>query len=192
MLERTQARTDAKTVTRIAGLIGREDQGTVCEQAGNGVSVCREYDRLIFSCGTPDRDPGEFACRIGVPGECRIPELGVVLRSTAVSLSRDLYTRILNNPDRTVAYLKSSAVRDGLFTVRTWRDGDTFYPLGSPGEKKLQDFFTDEKVPAAHRRRVPILESGGEILWVVGMRISERAKVAPGAGEAVRIEAGRL
>ena len=192
MLERTQARTDTAAVTRIAGLIEREDRGTVCEEAGNGVSVCREYDRLIFSCGTPETDPSDFRYELAVPGECRIPETGIVLRCTAVSLNRELYARILNNPDRTTAYLDSSALRESLCTVRTRRPGDTFHPLGSPGEKKLQDFFTDEKVPAAHRGTVPILESGGEIVWVVGMRISEHAKVVQKTGEVFRIEARRL
>jgi tRNA(Ile)-lysidine synthase len=53
-------------------------------------------------------------------------------------------------------------------------------------EKKLQDFFTDARVPRTWRDRVPLLVSDRGIAWVVGYRIAEWAKVIPGAS-AIRI-----
>ena len=74
----------------------------------------------------------------------------------------------------------------GRLTLRTRRAGDRFEPLGMMGDKKLQDFFTDAKVPRSLRDRVPLLVSGGRIAWVVGYRIAEWAKddaaAAPGQG----------
>jgi tRNA(Ile)-lysidine synthase len=62
--------------------------------------------------------------------------------------------------------------------IRTWQDGDRFQPLGMTGEKKLQDFFVDEKVPRRSRGRVPLLcAADGRIAWVVGYRIAEPFKV---------------
>ncbi len=62
--------------------------------------------------------------------------------------------------------------------VRTWQDGDRFQPLGMTGEKKLQDFFVDEKVPRRQRNRVPVVcATDGRIAWVVGHRIAEPFKV---------------
>ena len=58
-------------------------------------------------------------------------------------------------------------------TLRRWRPGDRFRPLGMVGEKKLQDFFVDSKVPRQERARVPLLVAGGRIAWVVGRRIAE-------------------
>jgi tRNA(Ile)-lysidine synthase len=43
--------------------------------------------------------------------------------------------------------------------------------------KKLQDFFTDSRVPRDWRDRVPLLVSEGGIAWVVGWRIAHWAKV---------------
>lgn len=57
--------------------------------------------------------------------------------------------------------------------LRGWRPGDRFRPLGLGGEKKLQDFFTDAKVPRGERARVPLLLAGGRIAWVVGYRVAE-------------------
>lgn len=62
-------------------------------------------------------------------------------------------------------------------TVRTWRSGDKFVPLGMKNRKKLQDLFTDLKIPKPTRAKYPLFISHGEIIWVGGIRISEKAKV---------------
>ena len=46
--------------------------------------------------------------------------------------------------------------------------------------KKLQDFFTDSRVPRAWRDRVPLLVSEQGIAWVVGYRIAHWARVEHG------------
>jgi tRNA(Ile)-lysidine synthase len=45
------------------------------------------------------------------------------------------------------------------------------------GSKKLQDFFTDCKVPREERQKVPLLCDSDKICWVAGMRIDDRVKV---------------
>ena len=63
----------------------------------------------------------------------------------------------------------------GPLMVRTWQPGDRFCPLGMKGRsKKLQDFFTDLKVPIEKRTTVPILAAPEGIVWVVGYRQDER------------------
>ena len=73
---------------------------------------------------------------------------------------------------------------DSDLVIRNRRPGDRFKPLGSIGFKKLKDFFIDEKVPRRKRNHVPIVEAGGQIVWVGGMRIDDRFKVT---GETKRI-----
>lgn len=63
--------------------------------------------------------------------------------------------------------------------LRTWQEGDRFRPLGAPGDKTLGDFFTDVKIPAALRRRIPLLCDRAGILWVLGLRIAHRARITP-------------
>ncbi|OAI47291.1 hypothetical protein AYO43_04615 [Nitrospira sp. SCGC AG-212-E16] len=59
--------------------------------------------------------------------------------------------------------------------VRTCQPGDRFFPHGMKGKsKKLQDFFTDRKVPRYARGNVPLLVAPEGILWVVGMRQDDR------------------
>jgi tRNA(Ile)-lysidine synthase len=66
----------------------------------------------------------------------------------------------------------------GTITLRHWRAGDRFQPIGMPTPVKLQDLFTNAKVPRPDRhRRVVAVTVKGEIMWVEGMRISERFKL---------------
>jgi tRNA(Ile)-lysidine synthase len=64
-------------------------------------------------------------------------------------------------------------------TLRRWRPGDRFHPLGMKGSKLLSDFFVDQKFTEWQKRNVWLLVSAdGDILWVVGYRIDERYKVS--------------
>jgi tRNA(Ile)-lysidine synthase len=63
-------------------------------------------------------------------------------------------------------------------TLRHWRHGDRFHPLGMKGSKLLSDFFVDQKFTDVQKKNVFLLVSAeNEILWVVGYRIDDRFKV---------------
>jgi tRNA(Ile)-lysidine synthase len=76
-------------------------------------------------------------------------------------------------------------------TVRFAREGDRMRPFGMTGHKKLSDLFIDARIPRRERWRTPVVESGGEIVWVVGVAIGEGARVRAGNGEVIRLAASR-
>lgn len=61
--------------------------------------------------------------------------------------------------------------------LRPWHQGDWFVPFGMTGRKKVSDFLIDQKVPLHHKQNVYVLESGGQIIWVVGYRTDNRYRV---------------
>ncbi|MFW5975166.1 MAG: tRNA lysidine(34) synthetase TilS [Desulfosalsimonas sp.] len=61
--------------------------------------------------------------------------------------------------------------------IRNPEPGDRFMPLGMQGTMKVKDFFINNKIDPALKSRIPVVESGGRIIWVAGMRIDERAKI---------------
>ena len=76
-----------------------------------------------------------------------------------------------------VAQLDYDKIRFPL-TLRQWRHGDRFHPLGMKGSKLLSDFFVDQKFTEWQKQNVWLLASAdGDILWVVGYRIDDRYKV---------------
>lgn len=76
-----------------------------------------------------------------------------------------------------MAYLDYSKLRFPL-KIRKWKEGDKFQPLGMKGQKKLSDFMIDNKIPVNLKNRLLVLESDGNIAWVVGHRIDERYKIS--------------
>lgn len=61
--------------------------------------------------------------------------------------------------------------------LRTWQAGDKIQPLGMSGHKLVSDLLIDEKVPLTEKGEIKVLCSANEVVWVLGLRISERFKV---------------
>lgn len=81
----------------------------------------------------------------------------------------------------------------GKLTLRSFRPGDRFEPLGMPGQTvKLSDLFVNLKIPKRLRERWPVLCVNDEIAWIPGLRMSERFKVTAQTKRAIKLELKRL
>jgi tRNA(Ile)-lysidine synthase len=66
----------------------------------------------------------------------------------------------------------------GRVTLRHWRAGDRFQPIGLKSAVKLQDLFTNQKIPRAQRHGLVVAEAAdGRLFWVQNLRISEPFKL---------------
>ena len=72
--------------------------------------------------------------------------------------------------------------------VRAWRLDDVFHPFGMKGKKKLTKFFKDEKLSLLSKNSVWVLESGDEIVWVIGLRPDDRYKVTSATNKVLKIQ----
>ncbi len=61
------------------------------------------------------------------------------------------------------------------------RPGDRIVLPGLAGAKRVQDLLVDAKVPRDRRDAVPLLRSGGQVAWVVGLRVAAWARADAGA-----------
>lgn len=90
--------------------------------------------------------------------------------------------------DEAIAQLDADQLHFPLLW-RKWKAGDYFIPLGMRTEKKVSDFLIDLKIPFNSKADVTVLESAGEIVWVVGHRINDRYKVSADTRRVIIIEA---
>jgi tRNA(Ile)-lysidine synthase len=72
--------------------------------------------------------------------------------------------------------------------VRSRREGDRYRPLGAPGRKKLKEIMRAKGIPAGERNRLPVFLSGGKIIWVPGLPVSEDFKITPATRHSFIIE----
>lgn len=63
--------------------------------------------------------------------------------------------------------------------VRKWQEGDSFFPIGMNGKKKVSDYLIDDKVSVAEKQRQFVMLNGEDIIWLLGRRPDERYKVGP-------------
>ena len=78
--------------------------------------------------------------------------------------------------DNDIAQLDVERLRFPL-TLRKWKEGDKFMPLGMKKFKKLSDFFIDNKFSIIDKQEQWLLCSDVDIVWLVGCRIDERYKL---------------
>ena len=67
-----------------------------------------------------------------------------------------------------------------ILSVRSWQTGDRMIPFGQTKPKKLQDIFSDAKVPREKRHQLPVVCAGETIIWVPNARRAEFGRVSPG------------
>ena len=155
-------------------LVGRRSQAQLDLPGG---WVARRYQTLWFRNVAPEL-PEPFDLSLPIPGELVLPD-GRVLR---VSLQTEQEGESLNVAEYSFADLPQS------LRVRSWHAGDRFEPSGMVGHKRLKNFFADNRVEFEKRLNTPLLVSGEEILWVVGMRRSRHAGAGHDRGITLRVE----
>ncbi|MBP3202725.1 MAG: tRNA lysidine(34) synthetase TilS [Bacteroidales bacterium] len=82
------------------------------------------------------------------------------------------------------------ADKTGEYAEGFWESGDWIRPLGAPGRKKLQDWFTDHHIPAGEKPLIPLLKSAQDphhVLAVVGHCIDNSVRVTPATRCILRI-----
>ncbi len=122
-----------------------------------------------------------FQAPLQVPGRTALPDGRTVLASWVPRREVHLGSPGVPGPGST---LRPEAASGNL---RFWRPGDRFQPLGFPHRRKLQDFFTDRKVPAPERRRVPLLICNEDVACLVGMAVGERWKLEEHHAQALHL-----
>jgi len=142
--------------------------------------VIRRFDGVTIATLS-----GEY--RVDVPGELHLPGWNIsaeLVETDGPSMAS------LAGPDGLTASLDPSLAQSPLW-VRGWLPGDRIQPTGMAGTKKVQDLFVDEKVPREERTSIPLLVSERGVVWVVGHRIAEWARVPENAKLALRVRAER-
>jgi tRNA(Ile)-lysidine synthase len=137
-----------------------------------GLTFTIEYNRYLIgedSLALSPLPPLEQELTLIIPGETTLAGWHVVANIT----NRE---QMVEKGDSLTAHFDFDKTGDRL-AVRNRKPSDRFCPLGMSQPKKLNEFMIDAKIPRLWRKRVPIVCSPQQIIWVVGWRIDDRVKV---------------
>jgi len=141
----------------------------------DGLTFTIEYDRYLLGSDTAALSPFpvlESESKLNIPGKTSISGWDI---EAIIIDSSGAKEECEKTNDFTACFDLDRA--GNILTVRRRQPGDRFQPLGMSQPKKLNEFMIDSRIPQAWRQRIPIVCSVNQILWVVGWRIDERAKV---------------
>lgn len=139
------------------------------------INIALEYDRLVFSTNSAifQDDVHSLSLKVALPGDVLWPSTG-----QRMVVSKHDFRDVVSSQHKLEVHLDADTFTPEL-QLRSWVPGDRFCPKGLGGrKKKIQDFFSDVKLPRSQRAKVPLLVSPEGILWVGGMREDERFQVS--------------
>ncbi len=156
------------------------------------IRILRDYDRILISKEKKDlrkskKDFGivsPFQYKVFSPGSLLIQETGVSIKFSEIEAKE--ISNIRKTGD-SVIFLDRDKLSFPL-TIRNFKPGDRFTPLGMTGTQKIKSFFINNKVPGPMRRGCPIMLSREKIVWVIGHRIDESVKVMPSTKRVLKAE----
>jgi len=149
----------------------------------SGWELVREYETLRLEKRTRGSTRVCYTYNFEAGVTLRIPEAGYELRSEMLSPSS------FRVPGDLMSAVFDAACLSGPLTVRNFRHGDRFQPLGMGGHKKVKELFIEKKVPLSIRARLPILVIGSEILWIPGYARSEVGRVSESTTAVLHVKA---
>jgi tRNA(Ile)-lysidine synthase len=160
------------------------------------VTVERVFDALVFrstplkpiareASGTPAKSVSyHYQVERPANGEATVsvPELG-----TSICLKVIDWSQRERDTKRDTVALDADLMHFPL-VLRNWQPGDAYRPKGRRDERKLKQLLLASRVPASNRAGWPVLESGGRIVWALGMPPSADFLASPATRVGLVIE----
>ena len=141
-------------------------------------------DRTVFYL-LPNKISKTYHFQIGEEGNYHLLDKTII-----VSKHKNSNIKV-DFKNSSVAYIDADILSFPL-TIRHWKKGDAFRPLGMKGRKKISDFLVDEKIPLALKSNILILtnekNNKEEVVWVINHRISDQYKLTTLTKNVIKIE----
>ncbi|MBC8247115.1 MAG: tRNA lysidine(34) synthetase TilS, partial [Deltaproteobacteria bacterium] len=140
-------------------------------KSGKKFSISKESNPLREATATPRHLRSDY--HIQKPETVVVKEIRAHIKFSQIPVPDSM--DFLNAGHR-IAFFDMNNVRFPLI-LRNFHPGDRFSPLGMTGTQKVKAFFINNKISREDRGKYPMLLSGDRIIWVVGLRIDDSAKV---------------
>jgi len=147
------------------------------------IRIEREYDNIFISKEKNRATVGAtpFCYSVEIPGIINIREAGIKIKFDIVAVGDCDF-----KSDKAV-FMDYNAIKYPL-EIRNMRPGDRIQPIGMDGRKKINEYFIDEKISEKRRSRIPLLVDRKSVIWIMGMRLSNRVRLTDMTEKVVKAE----
>lgn len=138
----------------------------------HGAEAVHSYGNLHFFPKTGENNIPALNIAITGDGEYLLPDgngmlkVSVYERTVNIDLIKKEYTK----------FLDYDKIRNSIH-LRNYMENDYMIIDAKGSKKKMNRIFSSYKIPSEKRPQIPLLASGSEIIWAIGMRIGENYKV---------------
>ena len=146
-----------------------------------GLSADYSHDRITLRRGSAENAPEEeYSVKTF---EIKAFDLTDDEREAMVDPSNPLnrYTKYFDCDKISLIASKFGACNSPFYEIRSRRDGDYLVikdKKGNPCKKTVSDYLTDLKLSFSDRDRIRVMAVGSEVLWVIGYRMGDSAKLS--------------
>ena len=127
-----------------------------------GWELAREYDTLRLEKQRQSRGRTCYEYPLKIEAVTRILEAKLEIETSLLEVSA---ARL---PDNLMEAVLDLSEIEGALSLRNFRAGDRYQPLGMSGHKKIKDLFIEKHIPLVRRACWPLLVAGPQILWIPG------------------------
>lgn len=147
-----------------------------------GVRAVNSYGRLCFVFGNK-REQRNFEIIVNSPGIYTSFDGGfsfkieIFDKPVNIDLTKKEYTKLAD-------YDK---IQNGI-AIRNYKKDDYMVIASDGSVKKINRLFSSCKIPREERAYIPLVVSGHEVIWAVGVRLAENYKVSKDTKKVIRFD----
>lgn len=147
-----------------------------------GGRILRRTQRELLWETAGDRQPSDYEYVLPVPGSVEVGELGVRIEAAVTDWDRV--------PESERRQVLDPAKLSGPMRIRNWRAGDRFWPANTRQPKKVKELLSDRHEVGIEKKLWPVIEAGGELVWLRGFAAPAAVQPARGARQVIWIHVG--
>lgn len=168
-------KTESKDFKKLFNLV-KKQSGKSEELTGNLIAL-KERDKIFIRKFLPSNKSSILKIKVG-------ESINIGKNTFSVlECSKDL---IKIKKAKNEEFISADKV-SGTFTIRTWKNGDRFFPIGMQGSKKISDYLNDIKTNSFEKKEQLVLVNNERIVWVIGKRLDERFKITSNTKKVVKL-----
>lgn len=145
----------------------KNKQAGKSEELSNNLLVLKERDKIIITKRKPDKKNADKSIQIGK---------SIKVNDKNLSINHVIKSKVKIGKNKNIEFISGDNIND-VFTIRTWQNGDKFYPIGMKGTKKLSDYLNEIKIDSFQKKNQLVLINNGKIVWIIGHRLDDRFKI---------------